>query len=617
MPRLLCCPRLLALWMAVAVLAVPARLRAQAPSAPGGQLEVLVRDPSGAVIVGAAVTVTAAGGARREGKTGPNGEATFEGLAPGRYDVRATADGFEPRAENGVRVRQGRTRREVTLKIAALSEQVTVGRNPREAASDARGGFETVLGPDQIAQLPDDPDEMAQQLKNMAGPGAVLRVNGFRGGRLPPKNEIQEIRFHRNFFAADNHEPSFVSVDIITRPGFGAWSGGVNTGIRSTTLDARNAFSPTKGSGRFDRYGLNVSGPLWKQHTSASLAVDGISSYESQTILAALPEGTYAAPIRQPSDRVNVDARLQQALSKTHALRFEYQRNHEDDQDLGVGGFNLADRGYGRTTTDQYVRLSDTGPFGDHLYNDARLQYHDQEMTTTPVSTAPAAMVLNAFNSGGAQQQGATRTREWEFADDLDITAGRHALRAGTLIQAGRYDNAVAQNADGTFTFSSLAAFLAGAPTTFTQRLGNPAVSYSQVQAGVYLQDDIRITQSFTVSAGIREEWQSHVNGLHAAPRGGITWAPTRDGRTTIRAGGGVFYDWYTADTYAQTLQVNGTRQTDLVVQQPGYPDPFAGGLAVTVPPGLIRQAALSQPEIVEGLIGVQRQFEDGVNVNA
>ncbi|MDE3155764.1 MAG: TonB-dependent receptor, partial [Acidobacteriota bacterium] len=150
------------------------------------------------------------------------------------------------------------------------------------------------------------------------------------------------------------------------------------------------------------------------------------------------------------------------------------------------------------------------------------------------------------------------------------------------------------------------------------QRLGNPAVSYSQVQAGVYLQDDIRITQSFTVSAGIREEWQSHVNGLHAAPRGGITWAPTKDGRTTIRAGGGIFYDWYTADTYAQTLQVNGTRQTDLVVQQPGYPDPFAGGFAVTVPPGLIRQAAnLDQPEIIEGLVGVQRQFEDGVNVNA
>ena len=119
-----------------------------------------------------------------------------------------------------VRLRPGENRREVKLAIAKLAETVDVGRDPRERASDPRSdAFATVLGQAQIDELPDDPDEMEQVLKDMAGPGAVLRVNGFRGGRLPPKDQIQQIRFRRNMFAADTHEAGFVSVDITTKPG--------------------------------------------------------------------------------------------------------------------------------------------------------------------------------------------------------------------------------------------------------------------------------------------------------------------------------------------------------------------------------------------------------------
>jgi hypothetical protein len=39
-----------------------------------------------------------------------------------------------------------------------------------------------------------------------------------------------------------------------------------------------------------------------------------------------------------------------------------------------------------------------------------------------------------------------------------------------------------------------------------------------------------------------------------------------------------VFYDWLDADTFEQTLRVDGTRQQDLVVRNPGYPDPYNGG---------------------------------------
>ena len=105
----------------------------------------------------------------------------------------------------------------------------------------------------------------------MAGPGSMLRVNGFRGGRLPPKGQIQQIRFRRNMFAADTHEPGFVSIDITTKPGIDNWRGSTSLGFRDAALTARNVFAPVKGDEQHERYGFSLSGPLWKQHTSLSL----------------------------------------------------------------------------------------------------------------------------------------------------------------------------------------------------------------------------------------------------------------------------------------------------------------------------------------------------------
>ena len=75
-----------------------------------------------------------------------------------------------------------------------------------------------MLTRDQIDALPDDPDEMEAALKEMAGPGAMIRVDGFRGGKLPPKSQIAAIRFRRDTFAAENHGGGLVFVDITTIP---------------------------------------------------------------------------------------------------------------------------------------------------------------------------------------------------------------------------------------------------------------------------------------------------------------------------------------------------------------------------------------------------------------
>ena len=150
------------------------------------------------------------------------GDAMFDALEPGRYTIHVEAPGFEPHDARDVRVRAGENRREVKLAIAKLAETRGRGARPARARAPTRAAtrLRRCSARQQIDELPDDPDEMEQApARTWPDPGAVLRVNGFRGGRLPPKDQIQQIRFRRNMFAADTHEPGMISVDIITKPG--------------------------------------------------------------------------------------------------------------------------------------------------------------------------------------------------------------------------------------------------------------------------------------------------------------------------------------------------------------------------------------------------------------
>jgi len=586
-----------------------------------GTLRVIVVDQSGAVIVGAQVAVkpsAPAGAAAASFSTGARGEADFNLLEPGRYTIHVESPGFEAYEARDVRIRAGDNRREVKLAIAKLAETVDVGRDPRERASDPRGdAFATILGQAQIDELPDDPDEMEQALKDMAGPGAVLRVNGFRGGHMPSKDQIQQIRFRRNMFAADTHEAGTISVDITTKPGLERWRGATNAGFRGSALNAKNAFAPVKGDERNERYGFSVGGPLWAKHTSLALSADGTDAFDSKTIVAALPSGYFADSIRKPNTALNLSGRMEHALSKSQVLRAEAQRNHTFSENLGVGDFDLAERGYSQARTDNIFRLSTSGSIRKSLFNEFRFQFRSEDTAFVSASLAPAVQVLNAFNAGGAQIGGGRHVNQTDLADDVDISIGKHALRTGFLIEAGQFRTDIRRNTTGTFTFASLDAFNAGLPTTFTRNIGDPLVTVSAAQAGVYLQDDYRARKDLTISGGMRQEYQSQVGGIHVGPRGGFAWSPFKSGKTTLRGGGGIFFDWFDAQSYEQTVQLDGTHQQIETIVKPGYPIAAAGGRAIALPSGRVQLAAdLAQPMLSEAIIAVEQTLPKEIRLN-
>jgi hypothetical protein len=581
-------------------------------TASNASLRVTVLDQAGAAILTARVSLKPAKGPERALETNRQGEAALASLAPGRYRLRVEAKGFEPYEVAEFELKPGGNSLEVTLKVALIKEEVQVSRDERDKKIDPRGtSFTTILTEEQISQMPDDPEEFAAMLRQMAGPGATIRVNGFIGGKLPPKSQIREIRFRLNPYAAENHESGFVAVDIYTKPGVDVWHGSLNFGFRDRWLNARNFFAPVRGPERYRRAGFTLDGPLWMGHTSLFLYGEGSLAYDSKTVVAALPDGQFNYVVRRPTHKLNLSARVEHMLTKTHTLRAEYQRNASRQDNLGVGNFDLPDRAYTTDVAEHVLRFADTGMFTRRFVNEFRLQARLQDSDSESASQAPAIIVLNAFNSGGAQVQSDRRARELQLDDNVDFAYESHTMRAGVSIQLGGYSSDELRNANGTFIFPSLAAFQSGRPTTFTKRVGDPHVDFTQNHFGWFYQDDIRVRKGVSLSIGLRHEMQTHVGDKNNfAPRVGLAWAPFRSGKTTLRAGAGIFYDWLSDETFEQTLKVNGSTQHDLVVRAPGFPDPFGSGVAGVLPPSRIQKdPAMQMPYIEAASVGVEQQL--------
>jgi hypothetical protein len=578
------------LWGLLMFLTCASPLAAQAPPR-DGRLLVTVVDQTRAVLPGATVSITGLDDATRTltrdpTKSSDQGVATII-LPPGRYLVTAEFPGFEPGVLKDVRVRSGDNRQTIVLAIQGLQDSVTVGRDKQESAADRNNGsFGTALTREQVDALSDDPTEMAKQLQDMAGGNAVMRVDSFEGGQLPPKAMIKSIHVTRDAFAAENHSAGGLFIDIITQPGLGPLRGGGRYNLRDGGISGRSPFTEVKGPERMQQFGTNFSGTLVKNRASFNISLNGSTSYDTPNLFVALPDGTHSEALltlRQPRTNENVYAVLDYAVTKDQTLRINYSQNNSTQHNLGVGGFDQPERAYNSDESNHNIRIQEVGPLGRRAFTNTRLEFGWSDTATRSAVDTVTIRVNDAFTSGGAQIAGGRRTRTFNLASDLDYVRSIHSVRTGVVLTGGSYHSDDTSNFLGTYTFESLAAYQAGLPRSFTRRIGDPNIDYFNLQAAAYIQDDIRVRKGLTLTPGLRYEAQTHLDDFNAfGPRFGITWAPFKNGKTTLRASAGVFTDWLNSGTYEQTLRVDGLRQRELNIVNPAYPDP--GNLGV-VPP--------------------------------
>ncbi len=158
----------------------------------------------------------------------------------------------------------------------------------------------------------------------MAGPGAVIRIDGFEGGALPPKAMIRSIRIARDQFAAEFHSAGGVSIEIITQPGIGPMQYFSNALLRGSSLSGKSPFVPVRGPEQnvesTASFGLGGT-IVVEQELTFFLNVFGIDAYDTPNTEHAGSAGWHRVA------RAESDGAAQQSLREQRVLDYAPSRS--------------------------------------------------------------------------------------------------------------------------------------------------------------------------------------------------------------------------------------------------------------------------------------------------
>jgi hypothetical protein len=640
-----------------------------------GGLKGQVLDELGGAMVGVTVTAVNAQGVEKTTVTNDGGIYTINGLAPGKYTIRAVASGFGIYENAEVEIQPAKIQQlDITLKVTIEEQKVTVAADSNGLTTEPENNAGAiVLKGDDLDSLPDDPDDLAAALQALAGPsagpnGGQIFIDGFTGGRLPPRSAIREIRVNANPFSAEYDRLGFGRIEILTRPGSDRFRGQASFNFNDDALNSRNPFAPNRPPHQSRQYGGNFGGPIVKRKASFFIDFDKRDVDDDAVIVATVLDSNnnivgFNETVPIPSRRTSFSPRVDFQINPNHTLvaRYSYSRNTRIG---GVGGFNLPELAYDVGNTEHNVNLTETAIINKTIVNETRFQFGHSVSHSDGNNTIPTTQVLDAFTGGGSQVGQASNTEnDWELTNNTSFALSSHALKFGTRMRHVSISDISPQNFGGTFSFSggligpqldannqpipntaiSISSIeryrrtqifleqgrspeeirlLGGGASQFTLSAGEPKASVSQFDFGGFFQDDWKLRRNFTLNLGLRYENQTNIaSSLNFAPRVGFAWSPGGgpQAKTVIRGGFGVFYDRVGENLTLTASRLNGVNQQQFIVTNPMfYPTiPTVSQLeAFSVPVSIFRlNKNLQSPYTMQSVISVERQLPHNVTI--
>jgi hypothetical protein len=591
-----------------------------------GSLRGVVADEFGASIVGATVTLMDATGTAKTATTNNEGVYSFTNLAPGKYTVVAVATGFALTEGAEIDIAAGqRQSLNLALKVTIEQQQVTVAAEQPISTEPTNNANQQVLTGKDLDALPDDPDELAAALQALAGPsmgpnGGTITIDGFGGGRMPPKESIREIRINQNPFAAENDRPSG-GINILTKPGTDKFRGSGFFNFQDESLNSRNPFatnSPKRAPYQVRQFGGNLSGPIIKNKASFFFDIERRETNDNELIRATiLDSGLNIVPfglgVVVPRRVITFSPRFDYALNDKNTLIARYSFNHSTTANDGVGNFSLPERAYNSNFTQHQIQLTETAVLSPTVINETRFQFVSQHNESLGNNTLPTLNVSSAFIGGGSQVGHLQNDeKRWELQNFTQWQKGSHNIKFGGRIRGVNITNINPSSFGGSYSFNgglvpllnandnlvldgsgkpipvqvtSIERYrrtvkfqslglsgqvihsLGGGASQFNINAGNPEASVSQTDIGVYGQDDWRIKPNFTLSLGLRYEGQTNIGSdFNFAPRVAVSWSPgagnsAKPPKTVVRAGVGVFYNRFGENFTLTANRFNGVNQ--------------------------------------------------------
>lgn len=286
-----------------------------------GELTGEVRDPSGATIAAARVTLTERStNESYESETGAGGVYSFSSQKPGIYDLAVEANGFKLFTQKGVTVTTGeRVRVDVSMNVGSSAENVTVNADAPLLRTDS-ATLGQVIDARTIPALPLN----GRTFINLVGlapgialpPGSALpRLSGSRPrtneylydgisvlqpepGQVvffPIIDAIREFNVQTNDARAEFGRFNGGVVNLTTKSGSNNFHGTAFEFLRNEKLNARNLFAPATAANprkpkfRRNQFGFVAGGPVIRDKTFFFVDYQGTRQAIGRVVTSTVP----------------------------------------------------------------------------------------------------------------------------------------------------------------------------------------------------------------------------------------------------------------------------------------------------------------------------------------
>jgi hypothetical protein len=429
--------------------------------------------------------------------------------------------------------------------------------------------------------------------------------------------QTQFVRIHNNSFTAENGNFGSGGTEVVQRGGVGAWHGNAQLLVKDDALNARNAFAENEPPYQERRLTVDVSGPAIPGRLTTSFGLSSTEAKNVSTVRATLPEGIFALGITRPTTFRQLNSRSTLQLAEGHSLNVFARYATEKNENQNVGGFSLPERASTSEWRSWNAEIKQFSALSSQDLLEGRLNINRSTSQTTPQSEDVRINVLDAFSKGGAQNRSESAERNYNF-DTMYTRAGARLTVKTGVEGSYRTDRTTSTNGfGGTFTFSSLDAFLAGTPLNYRETRGTPVIETDQLDASAFAQFDAALSSRFTLMLGVRYHAQTNLDDFNnVSPRLSFAWAPGQ--ATVIRGGGGVYYNGLSIGMVENLRRFDGTRQYEVVIDNPSYPDPFAAGTLTTIFPSVrVAHPELMAPSVRVAMLSIERTFLSNLLVSA
>jgi hypothetical protein len=457
--------------------------------------------------------------------------------------------------------------------VALDTINVFGGRRIASGERPTPGETEQAFNPNQLAQLPIDPSDLAALVGLVPGvlpiagtdsTAAAFSVAGLGpdanavtldgllfGATTVPQEGLRQTRVVTSTYDVSRGQFSGGLVASTTRSGSNVLQGSSQLQLRNQALAVDPGQTPYSQGFTQNQFSGGVGGPIVTDR--AFLFVSGMARLRSdpqQTLLSAgaadlsrlgvapdsvarflglvdslgVPYNSVPGGDTRASDNLSGMVRFDWLLSNAHTLTLRGNWNRTSQDPSRLGSLALPQTGGRSTRSAGGAMAIMTSHFGATVLNEMRAFWQGASNRGDPFTSLPQGRVqiastlpdsatgVTTLVFGGNAGMPA-RASSWSFQGSDELSwlpgSGTHRFKVGVDWLTERSDNLSGGDQLGTYVYNSLGALAADSPATFLRTLGVTERRADDRQWAVYAGDVWMVTRPFQLTYGVRLEGSS------------------------------------------------------------------------------------------------------------